>query len=375
VTAVLVLEDGTVFRGRGYGGAGLAVGELVFTTAMTGYQEVVTDPSYAGQLVTFTQPMIGNYGVEPDASEAARPHARAVVVRAGRNSRPAGREGFSDWLARHDVVGIEGVDTRAITRRLRDGGAVRAGVASGEVDVADVLARVRAAPAMAGLALAGSVSRAAAEELPALAPARARIAVLDYGVKASIVRLLREAGADVVVLPWDAPADQVIAHEPDGVLLGNGHGDPAALERPAAEVRALLAAATLPVFGICLGHQLLARAAGLSTYKLRFGHRGANHPVLELGSGRVLVTVQNHGFAVALPAGSDCAEPFDTDFGPARVTHLSLYDGTVEGLALLERPASSLQFHPEASPGPHDARPALGAFVDAVAERRSAAVA
>jgi carbamoyl-phosphate synthase small subunit len=370
VPALLVIEDGTVYRGRPYAAHGIAVGELVFTTSMTGYQEVATDPSFAGQLVTFTQPMIGNYGVEADASESSAPHARAVIVREGRNAAPAGRAGFADWLAEHGVVGLQGVDTRAITRRLRDGGAVRAAVSTGTATVEEVLAAVRAAPGMAGQALAAGVSRPEPETLLALGRERAHVVVLDYGVKGSIVRLLREAGARVTVMPWDASAAAVLDAGPDGILLANGPGDPAALPACVDEVRTMLNAR--PVFGICLGHQLLGRALGLETFKLRFGHRGANHPVLDLDSRRVLVTAQNHGFAVR---GPETGREFETDYGPAVVTHTSLYDGTVEGLALRDRDVSSLQFHPEASPGPHDAREALAGFVDRLAASDRAAVA
>jgi carbamoyl-phosphate synthase small subunit len=363
VSALLVLEDGTVLPGERYGETGTAVGELVFITSMTGYQEIVTDPSFAGQMVTFTQPMIGNYGVETDTSESERPQVRAVIVREGRNAAPAGRRGFSDWLAELGVVGISGLDTRMLTRRLRDGGTVRAALGSDGSSVEQLLALIAAEPEMAGRALAGEVSRNGPLELPAVAPQRAHVAVLDYGVKRSIVRILQESGARVTVLPWDTSAEQVLELEPDGVLLGNGPGDPAALPDCVAEVRELVG--RVPVFGICLGHQLLGRALGLETFKLRFGHRGANHPVLELDSGRVLVTAQNHGFAVRVPDGGG---DLDTDFGAARVTHISLYDGTVEGLALRELPVASMQFHPEASPGPHDAREALEQFVNSLAE-------
>jgi carbamoyl-phosphate synthase small subunit len=367
VTRRLVLEDGTAVEGAAYGASGSAAGELVFTTSMTGYQEVVTDPSFAGQLVTFTQPMIGNYGVEPDASESWRPHARAVVVREGRNSTPCGREGFSDWLARHGVVGIQGLDTRALTRRLRDGGSLRAAVGDADADV--LLGLARALPPMAGQALAGEVSRPAAEELAALGEERAHVALIDYGLKGSIARIVREAGARVTVLPLDVSAEAVLALSPDAVLLGNGPGDPAALPRCVETVRGLLG--RVPVFGICLGHQLLALALGLPTYKLRFGHRGANHPVLDCERGTVLVTAQNHGFAVEAADG----QPLATPFGPAHVTHRSLYDGTVEGLALDGVAAWSLQFHPEASPGPHDARASLERFVARAAGARRPALA
>jgi carbamoyl-phosphate synthase small subunit len=329
---------------------------------MTGYQEVVTDPSFAGQLVTFTQPMIGNYGVEDEASESTHPHALGIVVREGRNAAPTGRRGFSDWLTDHQVVGIQGIDTRAVTRRLRDGGAVRAAVVNGGAAPDTVLAQIRSAPEMAGQALAGSVSRTAREELPAHGEERAHIAVLDYGVKSSIVEIMRTAGARVTVLPWDSTTEQILSVGAGGVLLGNGPGDPAALAGCVSEVRGLIG--ETPVFGICLGHQLLGQALGLETFKLRFGHRGANHPVHDLETGKVLVTAQNHGFAVR---GPEDGTAFQCDFGGGDVTHVSLYDGTVEGLRLHDVDVRSLQFHPEASPGPHDARHALTEFVDRVA--------
>ncbi|HEX2110938.1 MAG TPA: glutamine-hydrolyzing carbamoyl-phosphate synthase small subunit [Gaiellaceae bacterium] len=334
----LVLEDGAVFGGRSVGADGIAFGEAVFTTAMSGYQEIVTDPSYAEQIVCFTAPMVGNYGVAPARSESDRPHARAVVM------RRAGGEAWTHWLSVRGVVALEDMDTRSLVLRLREHGAMRAAAVAGEASVERVLAEVRAQPPMAGRGLVAGVSPA---EPYTLGRGRARIAILDYGCKRSIVGRLLAAGASVRVFPHATRARAVLAEAPDGVVLSNGPGDPAALADEVATVRELLG--RVPIFGICLGHQLLARAAGYHTFKLRFGHRGANHPVLELATGRVLVTAQNHGFAVE-------------GHGP-EVTHVSLYDGTVEGLSLPDLGARSVQFHPEASPGPHDARFLLSEWV------------
>jgi carbamoyl-phosphate synthase small subunit len=338
-TGFLVLEDGAVFRGRSVGADGIAFGEAVFTTAMSGYQEVVTDPSYAEQVVCFTAPMVGNYGIAPIRSESDRPHARGVVMR-----RAGGAE-WTRWLAARGVVALEEVDTRALVLHLRERGSMRSAVVAGEASIPYVLARVRAEPRMEGRSLVAAVST---DEPYALGRGRVRIAVLDYGCKRSIVERLLAAGAAVHVHPHSTPAHAVLADAPDGVVLSNGPGDPAALVRETAVVAELVG--RVPLLGICLGHQLLARAAGYRTFKLRFGHRGANHPVLELATDRVLVTSQNHGFAVE-------------GAGP-EVTHVSLYDGTVEGLALPGAAARSVQFHPEASPGPHDARGVIDDWVD-----------
>jgi carbamoyl-phosphate synthase small subunit len=334
----LVLEDGTVFRGRSAGAEGIAFGEAVFTTAMSGYQEVATDPSYAEQIVCFTAPMVGNYGVAPARSESDRPHARAVVM------RRAGGEAWTRWLAARGIVALDDVDTRSLVLHLRERGAMRAAAVAGEASVEHVLAEVRAQPPMAGRGLVAGVSTA---EPYTLGRGQTRIAVVDYGCKRSIVERLLSAGASVRVLPHSTPARAVLAESPDGVVLSNGPGDPAALPDEVATVGELLG--RVPVFGVCLGHQLLARAAGHRTFKLPFGHRGANHPVLELATERVLVTAQNHGFAV--------------EGHGHEVTHVSLYDGTVEGLSFPELGARSVQFHPEASPGPHDARFLLSEWV------------
>jgi carbamoyl-phosphate synthase small subunit len=341
MTGMLVLEDATVFPGESVGAEGFAFGEAVFTTAMTGYQEVVTDPSYAEQIVCFTAPMIGNYGVAPDRCESSRPHARAVVMRDARGP------GWTDWLHEHGLVALSGIDTRSLVTHLRETGAMRAIAVAGEASVEEALAAVRAQPPMEGRALAAGASTRAPYVFSDVGVAH--IAVVDYGCKRSILRRLSWAGAAVTVYPHDADPDELARY--DGVLLSNGPGDPGPLSAEVDSVRALLG--RVPLLGICLGHQLLALATGHETFKLRFGHRGANHPVLEKRSNRVYVTSQNHGFAVAPSAEREA-------------THVSLYDGTVEGLDFPELRAGSVQFHPEARPGPHDAWPLLTAWVEGV---------
>ena len=341
----LLLEDGEVFPGDSVGIEGVAYGEAVFATAMSGYQELVTDPSYAEQILCFTAPMIGNYGVDDDRSESAAPHVRGVVMRAARGPE------WTEWLVANGVVALTGVDTRALVLHLRDRGAMRAAIAAGDAEVETILQAVHSQPTMEGRPLAAGVSTKEAYTLNG--GGDVRVAVVDYGCKRSIVRRLAAAGAAVTVFPHDVDADELIRY--DGVVLSNGPGDPAALPREIAAVAGVLGVA--PVFGICLGHQLLALATGHETYKLPFGHRGANHPVLERRTGRVLVTSQNHGFAVQ-----------ESDERAA--THISLYDGTVEGLEYADLRARSVQFHPEAGPGPHDARPLIDTWVEEV--RRAA---
>jgi carbamoyl-phosphate synthase small subunit len=343
----LALEDGTVFAGESVGAEGHAFGEAVFTTAMTGYQEIVTDPSFAEQIVTFTAPMVGNYGVEHARSESSGPHARAVVMREARG--PA----WTHWLAQHGLVALSGVDTRTLTLHLRDRGAMRAVVVSGDASVDEAVRAARTQPGLVGRSLVSHVSC----ETPYVFndSGRARIAVVDYGCKRSILQRLATAGAAVTVFPHSAQVRDL--HTFDGILLSNGPGDPEPLHDEVETVRALLG--RVPIIGICLGHQLLALATGHETYKLPFGHRGANHPVLDKRSDRVLVTSQNHGFAVKASAAKE-------------VTHVSLYDGTVEGLDFQWLRARSVQFHPEAGPGPHDAWPLIEEWVGGVAYAKAA---
>jgi carbamoyl-phosphate synthase small subunit len=343
----LALEDGSVFAGESVGAEGFAFGEAVFTTAMTGYQEIVTDPSFAEQIVTFTAPMVGNYGVEPARSESARPHARAVVMREARG--PA----WTDWLFAHGLVALSGVDTRTLTLRLRNRGAMRSIAVAGDASVDEALRIVTEQPPMAGRPLAAAVSTPRSYVFSD--QGRARIAVVDYGCKRSILNRLAAAGAAVTVFPHAAQVRDL--HTFDGILLSNGPGDPEPLHEEVETIRALLG--RVPMLGICLGHQLLALATGHETYKLPFGHRGANHPVLDKRSDRVLVTSQNHGFAVAASPAKE-------------VTHVSLYDGTVEGLDFPWLRARSVQFHPEAGPGPHDAWPLLDDWVTGVAYAEAA---
>ncbi|MDA8295787.1 MAG: glutamine-hydrolyzing carbamoyl-phosphate synthase small subunit [Actinomycetota bacterium] len=348
--ALLVLADGTVFSGRAFGALGahgaIATGELVFNTVMAGYQEVITDPSYAGQVVAFTYPHIGNYGVNAADEESEHPQVRAIVVRdlVDRPSSWRAESNLEDYLAAHGLGGIAGVDTRRLTRHLREAGAMCC--ALGVTDEATLLAAARAEPGTEGQDLVRGVTTKA--------PYRAgsgplSVVALDYGIKRSIVAGLAEH-ASVEVVPATTPASEVLARHPDGVFLSNGPGDPAALGGLVAELRQLIG--KVPIFGICLGHQLLASALGGTTYKLAFGHHGGNHPVKRLANGVVEVTSQNHGYAVAA----------DSVHG-AEVTHVNLNDGVIEGLAAPQLRCFSVQYHPEASPGPHDARYLFAEFV------------
>ena len=366
MSAFVLLEDGTRFAGVACGAAEAATGEVVFTTGMSGYQESVTDPSFAHQIVTFTYPHIGNYGVSQEAMESDRIHARAVVMRAATNTEdaPGSERGWLDWLADCGVPAISEVDTRALVRHIRDAGSMRGGVFPGSMSPAEAMQRVLAEPPMAGLDLAKEVTpRAMTVHGSGDGP---RIAVIDTGIKLSIVRHLVARGAVVELHPCGVGAEELLGRDCDLVFLANGPGDPSVLDHVVSTVRDVVG--RKPVWGICLGHQLLCQAVGLETYKLPFGHRGANHPVKDLTTQKIEITSQNHGFAVRPPGGEarmDTSEPvrWETDFGAAELTHVNLYDGTVEGLTLLDVPASTVQYHPEAGPGPHDSLHLFDRFV------------
>src|ERR1022692_673602 len=365
--AMLVLEDGMTFRGTAFGAEGEAFGEMVFNTGMTGYQETLTDPSYCRQIVAMTAPHIGNTGVNDTDPESRRIWVSGYVVREPSRIASSWRaqRSLGDELRAQGITGIAISGTRALTRHLRERGAMRAVITTDQGDPAVLLDRVRSSPLMAGADLAREVSTADPYVVspPAGTPVRYRVAAVDLGIKAATPRSMAALGCEVHVLPAGSTAEQILAASPDGVFFSNGPGDPAAIGPVVDALRGVLAART-PVFGICLGSQVLARALGLATYKLRFGHRGINQPVQDLRTGRVQITSHNHGFAIQMPEPGRPGEAFDTEFGPAEVTHVSLNDGVVEGLRLLAWPAFSVQYHPEAAPGPHDAAGLSGEFCE-----------
>ena len=353
--AVLVLEDGTTMHGDRYGAAGVTFGEAVFSTGMTGYQETLTDPSYHRQVVIMTAPHIGNTGVNEEDEESRRIWVAGYVVRdpSRVSSNWRATADLADALQAQGIVGISGVDTRMLTRHLRDRGAMRVGIFTGsaaQAPAAELLAQVQASPQMAGADLTADVTTDAPYVVPAVGSRRFTVAAIDLGIKAMTPALMAERGMEVHVLPATATVDEILAIGPDGVFFSNGPGDPATADGPMATMQAMLDR-RIPVFGICFGNQVLGRALGLGTYKLRFGHRGINQPVQDLRTGTVAVTAHNHGFAVDAPRTA----PFSTPYGMAEVSHVCLNDDVVEGLRCLDVPAFSVQYHPEAAAGPHDA--------------------
>ena len=372
MNAILALEDGTWFKGVSAGAPGHTEGEVVFNTSMTGYQEVLTDPSYAGQIVTMTAPQIGNYGVAGTDQESAKPQVAGFVMRdpspVSSNWRAQGT--LRDYLFRHNIVAIGDIDTRALTKKLRSAGVMRGIIATGTIDPAELVERARGIAHMEGSDLVKdvtckeaydfetSLADAVTEASFGVAPLRRakrplRVAAYDYGIKLNILRRLAAHGCKVRVFPASTPASELLAWKPDGIFLSNGPGDPAAVKYAIQNIKEI-AGSSIPTFGICLGHQLMGLALGAKTYKLKFGHRGGNHPVKQLDTGAIEITSQNHGFAV------------DPDSLPSnvKVTHLNLYDGTVEGLRHTDKPIFSVQYHPEASPGPHDADYLFQEFLD-----------
>ena len=377
-SALLVLEDGSVFSGTAIGADGIAVGEVVFNTSMTGYQEILTDPSYSRQMVTLTYPHIGNTGTNDEDTESDAVHACGLIIRdlplTASNFR--NQESLSDYLKANKVVGIADIDTRRLTRILREKGAQAGCIMVGDKDEAKALAEAKAFPGLKGMDLAKEVTTEQAYQwrnaswrlvggLPADTPAEAlkfKVVAYDYGVKRNILRMLVDRGCDVTVVPAQTPASEVLAMNPDGIFLSNGPGDPEPCDYAIEAIGEILKT-DIPVFGICLGHQLLALASGAKTQKMKFGHHGANHPVSDIAKGTVMITSQNHGFAAdeaSLPANIE-------------VTHKSLFDGSLQGIHLTDKPAFSFQGHPEASPGPHDCAPLFDHFIELIEQYRQSA--
>ncbi|MEV0087959.1 glutamine-hydrolyzing carbamoyl-phosphate synthase small subunit [Saccharopolyspora sp. NPDC050642] len=367
IGAALVLEDGRIFRGEAYGKVGRTLGEVVFTTGMTGYQETLTDPSYHRQIVVQTAPQIGNTGWNDEDDESKQIWVAGYAVRdpARIPSNWRSRRSLVEELARQDIVGIAGIDTRTLTRHVRELGAMRGGIFSGPELGSDdeMVAAVKASAEMVGASLAGDVTTAEPYVVPAIGEKRFTVAALDLGIKSNTPRMMAERGIEVHVLPLASTLDEVLSVKPDGLFLSNGPGDPATTDQQVELTRQALDR-KLPLFGICFGNQILGRALGRGTYKLRYGHRGINIPVIDVETGQVAITAQNHGFAVEGEPG----ERFDTDFGRAMVSHHCANDGAVEGLRLLDGPAFSVQYHPEAAAGPHDAAPLFDKFVDLMTE-------
>jgi carbamoyl-phosphate synthase small subunit len=360
--AYLVLDDGRIFEGEQWAKEGEAFGEAVFATGMTGYQETLTDPSYFGQVVVMTAPHIGNTGMNTVDEESRRIWVSGFVVRdpSRISSNWRSERDLESELIESGVVGIASVDTRAITRHLRDCGAMRVGIFSGlDLSREEMVTRVRKSPQMSGAHLVADVSITESVTIPAIGTKKATVAALDLGIKGATPRMMAERGIEVHIFPFNASLDQLLSCQPDGIFLSNGPGDPSTMRETVHLVREILDR-SIPVFGICFGHQIFGQALGFDTYKLRFGHRGINQPVLDRETGKVEITAHNHGFAVRAPIDG----PFDTVFGRGQVSHINLNDNVVEGLELLDRPGFSVQYHPEAAAGPHDAGYLFDRFLD-----------
>ena len=358
--AVFVLEDGRYFEGVSFGATGERYGEAVFNTSMTGYQEILTDPSYKGQIVTMTYPLIGNYGINDEDFESAKPHVEGFVVRecCRYPSNWRSRKTLAEFLAEHDVVGIEGVDTRALTKHIRDAGAMKAVLSTEDLDVDSLVAKAGASAGLVGRDLVKEVTCPQEYRIPAEGETKYRVASFDFGIKSNILKNLAKRGCEVLVFPAQATAEEVLAHEPDGIFLSNAPGDPEGVPNVVETIRKLIR--EKPTFGICLGHQMLGLAFGADIKKLKFGHRGGNQPIKAMATGKVEIAAENHGFAVVRDSIPDDVE----------VTHVNLNDNTVEGMRHKKLPIFSIQYHPEASPGPHDAVYLFDRFIEAMEERR-----
>jgi len=358
--AILAFEDGRCFWGMSFGAKGERAGEVVFNTSMTGYQEILTDPSYKGQIVAMTYPLIGNYGVNDEDFESTKPYVEGFVVRecCRYPSNWRSKKPLAEFLAEHDVVGIEGVDTRALTRHIREAGAMKAVLSTEDLDVESLVARAKASPGLVGVDLTREVTCAEQYRVPARGEKKYTVVSFDFGIKSNILNNLAERGCEVVVFPSQTTAEEVLACEPDGIFLSNGPGDPEGVPNIVETVQELIK--IKPTFGICLGHQILGLALGADIRKLKFGHHGGNQPIKDLSTGKIQIAAENHGFAVVRDS-----MPADVE-----VTHVNLNDDTVEGMSHTELPVFSIQYHPEASPGPHDARYLFDRFIDAMEKGR-----